>query len=122
MIVMAIAQIHMHRRNRHGSWRNGEDNALDCNQPYTGACNPLRRRQGRSATEASAVTPCRIETATPEDTDTANTGTLEDPKPPFTHPSSTAQVRLATSAPQPRNHTPRHASCAPRLAASHANA
>ena len=26
---MAITQIHTHRRNRHGSWRNGEGGALD---------------------------------------------------------------------------------------------
>ena len=85
---MAITQIHMHWRNRHGSCRNGEDDALDSSQPYSGACNRPRRQQGRSATEADAVTPCSIEAATPEDTDTVNAGTLEDPKPPLTHPNS----------------------------------
>ena len=39
----------------------------------------------------------------PEDTDTAKASTLGDPKPPLTHLSSIAQVRLATSVPQPRN-------------------
>ena len=29
MIAIAITQIHTHRRNRHGSWRDGEGGALD---------------------------------------------------------------------------------------------
>ena len=33
MIAMAITQIHTHRRNRHGSWRDGEGGALDAPRP-----------------------------------------------------------------------------------------
>ena len=31
--AMAITQIHTHRRNRHGSWRDGEGGALDALRP-----------------------------------------------------------------------------------------
>ena len=31
--AMAITQIHTHRRNRHGSWRDGEGGALDASRP-----------------------------------------------------------------------------------------
>ena len=31
--AMAITQIHTHRRNRHGSWRDGEGGALDAPRP-----------------------------------------------------------------------------------------
>ena len=33
MIAMAITQIHAHRRNRHGSWRDGEGGTLDASRP-----------------------------------------------------------------------------------------
>ena len=32
-LAMAITQIHTHRRNRHGSWRDGEGGALDATRP-----------------------------------------------------------------------------------------
>ena len=47
------------------------------------------------------MTPRRIEAATPDETDTANAGTLEDAKPPLTHPSSNARVKLTAP---PRRH------------------
>ena len=76
----------------------------------------LRRRQGRSVTEAAAVSPCRIEAP--------RRRTPTPPKPARwrTHPSSSARVMLTTMAPQPRNHAPHHAPYKPRLAASHAKA
>ena len=45
--AMAITQIHTHRRNRSGSWRNGEGGALDASQPHSGhrCVQPCRRRE-----------------------------------------------------------------------------
>ena len=42
--AMAITQIHTHRRNRQGSWRNGEGGALDASQPHSGHRCAQRRR------------------------------------------------------------------------------
>ena len=40
--AMAITQIHTHRRNRHGSWRDGEGGTLDAQRPL-GSCSDLCR-------------------------------------------------------------------------------
>ena len=45
--AMAITQIHTHRRNRHGSWRDGEGGALDALRPL-GYFSERRRRIGGS--------------------------------------------------------------------------
>ena len=51
MIAMAITQINTHRRNRHGSWRDGEGGALDAPRPRTldWREEPTQRRQRRAA-------------------------------------------------------------------------
>ena len=48
---MAITQIHTHRRNRHGSWRDGEGGALDAPRPrmLDRMAAPAQRRQRRAA-------------------------------------------------------------------------
>ena len=56
MIAMAITQIHAHRRNRHGSWRDGEGGALDAPRPL-GSCSERSRRRERSQRRAADATP-----------------------------------------------------------------
>ena len=52
---MAITQIHAHRRNRHGSWRDGEGGALDAPRPL-GSCSERSRRRERSQWRAADAT------------------------------------------------------------------
>ena len=52
---MAITQIHTHRRNRHGSWRDGEGGALDAPRPriLDWMEAPTQGRQRRAAKETT---------------------------------------------------------------------
>ena len=116
--AMAITQIHTHRRNRHGSWRDGEGGALDAPRPWTldWMEAPTQRRRQRAAkattSRLGAICTAGLRTAPLDD------GSLSTPAiaagrnaVALSLPVDSARPRIFASTPQRHTH-PRTASMA----------
>ena len=74
---MAITQIHTHRRNRHGSWRDGEGGALDAltllESEVEGGADGAAPPEISKATQAISEPPAAaLQSDSPEDISTAD--------------------------------------------------
>ena len=116
--AMAITQINTHRRNRHGSWRDGEGGALDAPRPRTldwmEAPTQRRQRRAAKATSSRLGTKCNagLRTAPLED-DSLSTPALAVGRNAFTLALPVDNARPRIFARMPRSHPhPRIASMA----------